>query len=60
MTLVNEAGQAVELQFRTEIQHVWAGLSERRAAIVGHAVKYGGGPQTEQKILIGLSGQDEN
>ena len=55
MTLVNEAGQAVELQFRTEIQHVWAGLSERRAAIVGHAVKYGGGPQSEQEILISLS-----
>lgn len=44
LTLVNDAGQTVELQLRTEIQHVWAGLSERRAALVGHAVKYGGGP----------------
>lgn len=55
LTLVNEGGQAVELQLRTEIQHVWAGLSERRAALVGHAVKYGGGPPAEQEQLVGLS-----
>lgn len=55
LTLVNDGGQAVELQFRTEIQHAWAGLSERRAAIVGHEVKYGGGPEQEQEMLIQLS-----
>lgn len=55
MTLVNDSGQAVELQLRTEIQHVWAGLSERRAAIVGHDVKYGGGPEQEQDMLLQLS-----
>ena len=55
LTLVNDLGQAVELQLRTEIQHVWAGLSERRAAIVGHEVKYGGGPANEQQRLMGLS-----
>ena len=55
LTLVNDAGQAVELQLRTEIQHVWAGLSERRAALVGHAVKYGGGPPAEQERLVNLS-----
>ena len=55
MTLVNDSGQAVELQLRTEIQHVWAGLSERRAAIVGHEVKYGGGPEQEQERLLELS-----
>ena len=26
LTLVNDSGQAVELQLRTEIQHVWAGV----------------------------------
>ena len=55
LTLVNDKGQAVELQLRTEIQHVWAGLSERRAAIIGHEVKYGGGPPEEQEVLMGLS-----
>ena len=55
MTLVNELGQAVELQLRTEIQHVWAGLSERRAAIAGHEVKYGGGPVRERELLLKLS-----
>ena len=55
LTLVNDLGQAVELQLRTEIQHVWAGLSERRAAVVGHEVKYGGGPPEEQDVLRELS-----
>ena len=55
LTLVNDVGQAVEFQLRTEIQHVWAGLSERRAAIVGHEVKYGGGPPEEQDHLRQLS-----
>ena len=55
LTLVNDVGQAVELQLRTEIQHVWAGLSERRAAIVGHEVKYGGGPPEVQGYLRQLS-----
>ena len=55
LTLLNDIGQAVELQLRTEIQHAWAGLSERRAALIGHAVKYGGGPAAEQDRLMGLS-----
>ena len=55
LTLVDEAGRGVELQLRTEIQHAWAGLCERRAAVVDHAVKYGGGPPTEQELLRRLS-----
>ena len=55
LTLLSESGKSVELQLRTEIQHVWAGLSERRAAVVDHAVKYGGGPQEEQDVLRELS-----
>ena len=55
LTIVDDSGRATELQLRTEIQHVWAGLSERRAAVVNHAVKYGGGPPEEQEVLMGLS-----
>ena len=55
MTIVDDDGKSVELQLRTEIQHVWPGLFERRAAIVGHEVKYGGGPQGEQGLLRQLS-----
>ena len=55
MTIVDDVGRAVELQLRTEIQHVWAGLCERRAAVVDHAVKYGGGPLEEQERLQELS-----
>ena len=55
LTIIDDSGRATELQLRTEIQHVWAGLSERRAAVVDHAVKYGGGPPEEQEVLMGLS-----
>ncbi len=55
LTLLSQTGKSVELQLRTELQHAWAGLSERRAAVVDHAVKYGGGPQEEQEWLREMS-----
>ncbi len=55
LTLLSDSGKSVELQLRTELQHAWAGLSERRAAVVDHAVKYGGGPPEEQEWLRAMS-----
>ena len=55
LTLLSAAGRSVEVQLRTELQHVWAGVCERRAAVVDHAVKYGGGPASEQVLLKELS-----
>ncbi|MGM9514602.1 hypothetical protein ACS5PK_10155 [Roseateles sp. DB2] len=41
----------VEIQVRTELQHLWASLSEMLADIFGNEVKYGGGPTPVQKVL---------
>ncbi|MFV7456782.1 hypothetical protein ACNPMX_18520 [Stenotrophomonas maltophilia] len=37
------AGRSIEIQIRTELQHVWADISERLADIHGQDVKYGKG-----------------
>ncbi len=49
--------QLVEVQLRTELQHTWARLTERMAAIVHPDLKYGGGPAHERRILDLLSFQ---
>jgi putative GTP pyrophosphokinase len=53
--VVNSGGKAVEIQVRTEWQHVWAELSEKLADKVDHAIKYGGGDKAVQGPLMGLS-----
>lgn len=56
-TIRASTDQLVEVQLRTEIQHTWARLTERMAAIVDPALKYGGGPVHERQILDLLSFQ---
>ena len=46
----------VEIQVRTQEQHLWAELSERIADSVDSAIKYGGGP-TGVRDLLGLLSQ---
>ncbi len=38
------AGRPVEIQIRTEWQHLWAALSENLSDIIDPQIKYGGGP----------------
>jgi ppGpp synthetase/RelA/SpoT-type nucleotidyltranferase len=45
----------VEIQVRTELQHLWAQLSEKLSDVFGAAIKYGGGDSEVQEHLSGSS-----
>ncbi|MHA6202976.1 hypothetical protein ACXU4B_00960 [Dyella soli] len=47
--------KAVEVQVRTEPQHVWAEYAEKLADTIDPALKYGGGPEGPRAILRALS-----
>lgn len=53
--VVKSADFPVEIQIRTDSQHVWAQLSEKLADIHGISTKYGGGPDFIRKPLSALS-----
>jgi ppGpp synthetase/RelA/SpoT-type nucleotidyltranferase len=42
--VVQEDGKSVEIQIRTELQHLWASISEEAASTIDQSIKYGGGP----------------
>jgi GTP pyrophosphokinase len=44
-------GRPVEIQIRTELQHLWAQLSEKLSDVVDSAIKYGGGEPEVQMIM---------
>jgi len=48
-------GKPIEIQVRTELQHLWAEFSEKVADVVDPAVKYGGGPRHIRERLDSLS-----
>ena len=45
----------VEIQVRTEFQHLWAQLSEKLSDVLDAAIKYGGGDSHAKNFLSGLS-----
>ena len=45
----------VEIQLRTDLQHVWAELSEKLADAFGIDTKYGGGPASIRRTLDDFS-----
>jgi len=45
----------VEIQARTELQHLWAQLSEKVADVRDPAIKYGGGDSKVQQVLSSIS-----
>ena len=53
--IVHHVDRAVEIQIRTQLQHLWAEHSEKLADIFGIAVKYGGGPADIRQRLEVLS-----
>jgi putative GTP pyrophosphokinase len=48
-------GVLIEVQCRTELQHLWSQLSERLADTIDPAIKYGGGPEKTVTFLIDLA-----
>jgi GTP pyrophosphokinase len=53
--IVEMDDKLVEVQVRTELQHLWAELSEKLSDIIDPEVKYGGGPDDVRKILSSMS-----
>ena len=49
--VVDINGRLVEIQIRTELQHLWAVLSETLADELDQSIKYGGGSKEIQQIL---------
>ena len=45
----------IEIQVRTELQHLWAQLSEKMSDLLDPAIKYGGGIREAQGLLTGFS-----
>lgn len=49
--IVRDTELPVEVQLRTDLQHVWAELSEKLADAFGIELKYGGGPVSIRRTL---------
>lgn len=44
-------GKRIEIQVRTNLQHLWAQFSEKIADLLDPAIKYGGGPEKIKELL---------
>lgn len=49
--IVRCKGKLIEIQVRTEFQHLWAELSEKLSDVVDSTIKYGGGNVSIRNIL---------
>lgn len=58
--IVSSQGKAVEIQVRTELQNLWAQLSEVMSDVFDPAIKYGGGDLNFQRGLLLTSDQIGN
>lgn len=58
--IVSGQGKTVEIQVRTELQNLWAQLSEVMSDVFDPAIKYGGGDPNFQRVLLLLSDQIGN
>jgi ppGpp synthetase/RelA/SpoT-type nucleotidyltranferase len=58
--IVATGGKLVEIQVRTQLQHVWAELSEKYSDVIDPELKYGRGNPEFQGILVKTSGLVES
>jgi GTP pyrophosphokinase len=49
--IVLKVGKLVEIQVRTELQHLWAEFSEKWSDVVDPSIKYGGGNEGVRSVL---------
>lgn len=54
--IIKILGKLIEVQIRTELQHLWAELSEKFSDKIDPTIKYGGGDKEIQKLLSSFSG----
>jgi putative GTP pyrophosphokinase len=53
--IVSCCSKVIEVQVRTELQHIWAELSEKLSDVINPAIKYGGGDEAIKKFLADTS-----
>ena len=53
--IVKLEGKPVEIQVRSELQHIWAEMSEKLSDVVDPKIKYGGGNPTVTEFLLDVS-----
>jgi ppGpp synthetase/RelA/SpoT-type nucleotidyltranferase len=49
--IVEISGKPVEIQLRTQLQHMWAEVSEKSSDVLDSTIKYGGGPAKWRDFL---------
>jgi len=49
--IVDISGKPVEIQLRTQLQHMWAEVSEKSSDVLDSTIKYGGGPAKWRDFL---------
>jgi putative GTP pyrophosphokinase len=55
--IVKSRGNFIEIQIRTQLQHLWAELSEKFSDLINPAIKYGGGDAEALRSLAAASAQ---
>jgi putative GTP pyrophosphokinase len=58
--IVTARSRFVEIQIRTELQHLWAQVSERLSDVFGPAIKYGGSDRKAQDLLSRIAKRIED
>lgn len=53
--IVHISGKAIEIQVRTDLQHLWAEFSEKLSDVFDPSIKYGGGDEDMRKTLNAVS-----